>query len=59
MRYYIFESGSKGNSTLIASKGKYLLIDDGISIRKFKGYLSRINVDFASINVVLPDALGP
>ena len=39
MRYYIFESGSKGNSTLIASKGKYLLIDDGISIRKFKGYL--------------------
>ena len=53
MRYYIFESGSKGNSTLIASKGKYLLIDDGISIRKFKGYLSRINVDFSSINVVL------
>lgn len=31
MKYSIFESGSKGNCTLIESEGRYLLIDAGIS----------------------------
>lgn len=53
MRYYILESGSKGNSTLIYSNGKYLLIDNGLSERKFKKYLTEINVKFSDINVVL------
>ena len=53
MRYYILESGSKGNSTLLFSKGKYLLIDDGLSERKFKSCLNEINVNLSNINVVL------
>ncbi len=53
MRYYILESGSKGNSTLIFSKGKYLLIDNGLSERKFRSYLNEINVSLSNINVVL------
>ena len=50
MRYYILESGSKGNSTLIFSKGKYLLIDNGLSERKFRSYLNEINVQIEKCN---------
>lgn len=53
MRYYIFESGSKGNCTLIASSNRYLLIDNGLSNRRFKNYLASINVSLSSINTVL------
>ena len=53
MRYYVFASGSKGNCTLISSSNRYLLIDNGLSHRAFKGHLSNINVDFEKINTVL------
>lgn len=53
MRYYVFESGSKGNCTLICSKGKYLVVDNGLSKRKFKAYLANVNVSFEDIRAVL------
>ena len=53
MRYYVFASGSKGNCTLISSSNRYLLIDNGLSHRAFKGHLANINVDFSKINTVL------
>lgn len=53
MRYYVFESGSKGNCTLIASNNHYLIIDDGISPRKLNNYLADVNVDLKDIKAVL------
>ncbi|MDD7736203.1 MAG: MBL fold metallo-hydrolase [Bacilli bacterium] len=53
MQYHIFESGSKGNCTLISSKGRYLLIDMGISKRKLKSKLEEINVDINKVDHVL------
>ena len=31
MRYHVFESGSKGNATLITSNDSNILIDNGLS----------------------------
>ena len=46
MKYHIFESGSKGNCTLITSnEGKHLLIDMGISARKLRNKLSEVGND--------------
>lgn len=53
MEFHIFESGSKGNSTLIESNGRYLLIDMGISPKKLRLKLKEINVDLLKINHVL------
>lgn len=53
MRYYVFESGSKGNCTLIAANSRYLLIDNGLTVKKFKAYLSSINVTIDEIPTVL------
>lgn len=53
MRYYVFESGSKGNCTLIASRGRYLLIDNGLTLRKFRAYLGSVNVSIEELSVVL------
>ena len=53
MRYYVFESGSKGNCTLIHSGGRYLVIDNGLSIRRFKAHLASVNVSIDDIPVVL------
>lgn len=53
MKYYIFESGSKGNCTLISSKGRCLLIDAGISKRKLVSKLQETGFNFEDINHVL------
>lgn len=53
MQFHIFESGSKGNCTLISSSSKYLLIDMGISGKKLRKKLEEINVNFKDINHVL------
>lgn len=53
MEYNIFESGSKGNCTLISSHGRYLLIDMGISLKKLKNKLKEIDVNIEDINHVL------
>lgn len=54
MKYHIFESGSKGNATLIvASDGRCLLIDMGISAKKLRNKLSEIGMDIKNVNHVL------
>ena len=53
MEYHIFESGSKGNCTLISSKGRYLLIDMGISKKKLKAKLEEVHVDFTKVDHIL------
>jgi len=53
MRYYVLESGSKGNSTIIVSQGHYLVIDNGLSHKKFKSYISQINVSLDDLKSVL------
>ena len=53
MRFHVFESGSKGNCTLISSKGRHLIIDNGLTIRKFKAYLASVNLTIDDIPVVL------
>ena len=53
MEYHIFESGSKGNCTLISSNGRYLLIDMGISAKKLRTKLKEVDVDINNINHVL------
>ena len=53
MKFHIFESGSKGNCTLISSKGRYLLIDMGISHKKLRSKLEEVNVNIVNINHVL------
>ncbi len=40
MEYYVLASGSKGNATIIASHGHVLLIDMGLSLKKFKEQLA-------------------
>lgn len=53
MRYYILESGSKGNSTIISAKGKYLVVDNGLSMRKFKNSIANLNIELSDLNAVL------
>ena len=53
MHFHIFESGSKGNCTLVCSNGHYIIIDDGISNRKLVKKLMDVNVDINSIGAVL------
>ena len=40
MRFYVFASGSKGNSTLVVSKGKCILIDLGINYKSLCLYIA-------------------
>ena len=53
MRYHILESGSKGNCTLITHQGNYLVIDNGLSKKKFKNYLMFLNLQVSDIKKVL------
>ena len=53
MRYFVFESGSKGNCTLISSRGRHIIIDNGLTIRRFNACLASVNVDIEDISVVL------
>jgi len=53
MRFYILESGSKGNCTIVESNGKYIMIDDGLSKKKLKSKLEEINVNLEDIGALL------
>lgn len=53
MRYYIFESGSKGNCTLIENNGRYLIIDNGLTKKKLLTKLKEVNVELEQIEAVL------
>ncbi len=54
MRYYILESGSKGNSTLIKTEKGIIVIDNGIkSKKKFLSKLSELSISLDDIKAVL------
>lgn len=53
MRYHIFESGSKGNATLITSKDGNILIDDGISKKTLVSKLAEVGFTLDDISCVL------
>lgn len=53
MKFYVFESGSKGNSTLITSNGHSIMIDNGLSIKKTKAKLIEVNKTIADVEALL------
>ncbi len=53
MRYHVFESGSKGNATLITSSHGNLIIDNGLSKKTFLNKLASVSVGLEQINAVL------
>ncbi|MDR0832375.1 MAG: MBL fold metallo-hydrolase [Bacillales bacterium] len=54
MKYYVLSSSSKkGNSTLIESNGKYLLIDAGTKKEKLKDIFNNLKISLKDIPYVL------
>jgi phosphoribosyl 1,2-cyclic phosphodiesterase len=53
MQYYILQSGSKGNCTVISSNGHHLMIDNGMSKKKLINKLAEINLTIDDIEVLL------
>lgn len=53
MRYYVFASGSKGNATLITSKDKAIMIDDGITKKKLTTKLAEVGCSLDNISCLL------
>lgn len=53
MRFYVFASGSKGNSTLVVSKGKCILIDLGINYKSLCSKLSETPYSLDDIKAIL------
>ncbi len=53
MRFHVFESGSKGNCTLITSKKGHILIDDGLSKKCLVSKLAEVGLTLDDISYVL------
>ena len=53
MKFYVFESGSKGNCTLITSNGRCLMIDNGLSKRKTISKLQEVNKTIEDVEALL------
>lgn len=53
MKIYVIESGSKGNATLIEHKGRFLLIDMGISWTSLDNALKSINHNIYDVDALL------
>lgn len=53
MKFYIFESGSKGNCTLITNDNHSIMIDNGLSIKKTKAKLNEINKTIDDVEALL------
>ncbi len=52
MRYHILESGSKGNSTIIKSNKTVIVIDNGLSKKKFLQKIADLSISFEDIDAV-------
>ena len=52
MKYDVISSGSKGNATLVFSKGQVILLDFGISKRRIEKALKDYGFDFDSLSAV-------
>lgn len=53
MKFYIIESGSKGNATIVENNGRILLIDMGVTLTALKNALERINKNIYNIEALL------
>lgn len=53
MKIKVLASGSKGNSTLIESKGTRLLIDVGVNYSRIKNSLDSLNIDPNTIDGII------
>jgi len=46
----VLSSGSSGNAILIKTKKSLVLIDNGLSYKKFKELISMVNLEVGKIN---------
>lgn len=53
MKFYVLESGSKGNCTLITSNGHTIMIDNGLSKKKIISKLQEINYTLEDVEALL------
>ena len=53
MKFYVFESGSKGNCTLITSNGHSLMIDNGLTKKKTISKLQEVDKKIEDIEALL------
>lgn len=53
MKFHVFESGSKGNCTLIVSNGRSIMIDNGLSLKKTKEKLKEVNKSLEDVEALL------
>lgn len=53
MRFYILQSGSKGNATIIENNGRILLIDDGVSLTCIKKALTNLHYNLMNLEALL------
>lgn len=53
MKFYVFESGSRGNCTLITSNNHSIMIDNGLSIKKTKSKLQEIDKTIDDVEALL------
>ena len=53
MKFYIIQSGSKGNATILEHNNRLLLIDDGISYISIKSALESLNFNIMNIEALL------
>lgn len=53
MKFYVLESGSKGNATLIENEGRFLLIDMGTALCVVKNELSELNHNIYDVDALL------
>ena len=53
MKFYVLESGSKGNCTLITSNGHTIMIDNGLSKKKTISKLQEINYALEDVEALL------
>ena len=53
MKFYIIQSGSKGNATILEHNNRLLLIDDGISYISIKSALESLNFNIMNVEALL------
>ena len=53
MKFYVIQSGSKGNATIIDNEGRLLLIDMGICLKSLKEAVESLNYKLINIEAML------
>ena len=53
MKYYVLASGSSGNSTLIESNGRLILVDFGVYFSDLEEKLERLGFKYEDIKAFL------